>query len=265
MRMGVPRDRIRVIPRRAFTDQLLAELHAFSQRILPEELAHFRVHAETNEVVHVFERGGAMVGYQFWRTAPMDLPGARVILGGKLRVLPEHRGRALHLRSGLRFFLGCKLRHPRTRYYRLAVASLFGFVSITSALAEYRILDPRPTSGDAEGEAIRAAFARLAAESDFRLDPETGLIFVDIGIAPETLTQFPAGYLDRPEARAYVQVNPGWRENRSDVAFWFRFTPRNLLALVRKIRRSRSRSVRKGGPGSGSLARRAPGGIQQGA
>ena len=240
--MGVPRDRIRVIPRREYTDRLLAELHAFSNRILPEDLAHFRVHAETNEVVHVFEHGGAIVGYQFWRTAPMDLPGARLILGGKLRVLPEHRGRALHLRSGLRFFLGCKLRHPRTRYYRLAVTSLFGFVSLTSALAEYRVLDPQPAPGDLEGEAIRAAFARLAAESDYRLDPETGLIFVDIGIAPETLEQFPPGYLDRPAARIYARINPGWRDNRSDVAFWFRFTPRNLLALVRKIRHARSRS-----------------------
>jgi hypothetical protein len=239
--MGAPRDRIRVVRRRDFSDELLRTLHAFSNRILPEDLAHFRVHAETNEEVHVFEHGGTLVGYQFWRTAPMALPGARVIMGGKLRVLPEHRGRALHLRSGLRFFLGCKLRHPRTRYYRLAVASLFGFVSITSALAEYRILDPRPAPGDTEGEAIRDAFARLAAENDFRLDPETGLMFVDIGIAPETLAQFPAGYLDRPEARAYARVNPGWRNNRSDVAFWFRFTPRNLLALVRKIQRSRSR------------------------
>ena len=240
--MEVPRDRIRVIPRRDYTDRLLTELHAFSNRILPEDLVHFRVHAETNEVVHVFEHGGAIVGYQFWRTAPMGLPGARLILGGKLRVLPEHRGRALHLRSGLRFFLGCKLRHPRTRYYRLAVTSLFGFVSITSALAEYRVLDPRPAPGDLEGEAIRAAFARLAAESDYRLDPETGLIFVDIGIAPETLEQFPPGYLDRPAARIYARINPGWRDNRSDVAFWFRFTPRNLLALVRKIRHARSRS-----------------------
>src|SRR5215467_5290695 len=240
--MGAPRDRIRVVPLRAFTDQLLAELHAFSNPLLPEDLAHFRVHAETNEVVHVFEHGGRIVGYQFWRTAPLDLPGARMILGGKLRVLPEHRGRALHLRSGLRFFLGCKLRHPRTRYYRLAVASLFGFVSITSALAEYRIFDPRPRPGDAEGAALREAFSGLAAENDFRMDPETGLMFVDIGIAPETLAHYPEGYLDRPEARAYAQVNPGWKDNRSDVAFWFRFTPRNLAALTRKIRRARART-----------------------
>ena len=239
---GLPHDRIRVVARRDFTDELIGRLHAFSDRLLPEDLAHFRVHAETNEVVHLFEHGDTMVGFQFWRTAPFDLPRARLILGGKLRVLPEHRGRALHLRSGLRFALACKLRHPLTRYYRLSVASLFGFVSITSALAEYRIFDPRPTPGDAEGAALRAAFARLAAENDFRMDPETGLMFVDIGIAPETLAQYPEGYLERPEARAYARVNPGWRDNRCDVAFWFRFTPRNLLALVRKIHRARGRS-----------------------
>ena len=234
----MPRDRIRVIPRRAFTDELIARLHQLSNPLLPEDAAHFRVHAITNEVVHIFEHGDTIVGYQFWRTAPLDLPGARVILGGKLRVLPEHRRRALHLRSGLRFFLGCKLRHPLTRYYRLAVASLFGFVSITGALAEYQIFDPRPRPGDAEGEAIRTAFTRLAAESDFRIDGQTGLVFVDIGIAPETLAQYPVSYLARPEARAYARLNPGWRDNRCDVAFWFRFTPRNLLSLLRKIRRA---------------------------
>jgi len=231
---GVPRDRIRAIPRRAYTDELLAKLHELSNRIMPEDPAHFRVHADTNEVVHVFEHDGDIVGYQFWRTAPFDLPGTRMILGGKLRVLPEHRRRALHLRSGLRFYLSCKLRHPTTRYYRLAIASLFGFVSITSALAEYHVFDPR--ADDAEGRALRAAFARLAAENDFRLDPQTGLVFVDIGIAPETLAQYSPSYFERPEARVYARTNPGWRENRSDVAFWFRFTPRNLVSLARKIR-----------------------------
>jgi hypothetical protein len=239
--LGVVRDRIRVIPRRAFTDELIGRLHEFSNRLLPEDAAHFRIHADTNDVVHIFEHGGAIVGYQFWRTAPFDLPGARAIFGGKLRVLPEHRRRALHIRSGLRFFLSCKLRHPFTRYYRLAVASLFGFVSITGALAEYQIFDPRPHRGDAEGEALRAAFARIATENHFRIAPETGLMFVDIGIAPDTLDQYPESYLQRPEAQVYARINPSWRDNRCDVAFWFRFTPRNLLSLVRKIRSARRR------------------------
>jgi hypothetical protein len=237
----VPRDRIRVIPRHAFTDELIARLHELSNRFLPENAEHFRVHAETNEVVHVFEHEGAIVGYQFWRTAPFALPRSQAILGGKLRVLPEHRRRALHLRSGLRFFLACKLRHPLTRYYRLAVASLFGFVSITGALAEYQLFDPWPRPGDAEGGALRAAFDRIAAENRFQIDPETGLVFVDIGIAPGTLAQYPEGYLDRPEARVYARVNPEWTHNRCYVAFWFRFTPRNVLSLLRKIWRAQRR------------------------
>jgi hypothetical protein len=237
----VPRLRLRAVPRAAFTDDLIVRLHGLASRLLAEDLAHFRVHAEANDVVHVFEADGEIVGFQFWRTAPIDLHGCRVILGGKLRVLPEHRRRALHLRSGLRFYLENQLRHPLTRYYRLALASLFGFVSITSALAEYRLFDPKPGPGDAEGHALRAAFASLAAESDFRLDPETGLFFVDIRIAPETLARYPASYLERPEAQVYARVNPGWRDNGCYVAFWFRFTPRNLASLLRKILRARAR------------------------
>ncbi|HYO59262.1 hypothetical protein [Archangium sp.] len=53
------------------------------------------------------------------------MPGGRVILGGKLRILPGFRNRGLHLLSGLTSFLQDKLRHPRSRHYRLSIASLF--------------------------------------------------------------------------------------------------------------------------------------------
>jgi len=237
MLSAVPSVRVRSIPRRAFDPTLLARLHALANRLLPEDLDHFRVHAESNELVHVFEHGGEIVGFQFWRTTPLDLPRARAILGGKLRILPAFRNRALHLRSGLRFYLQEQLRHPLTRYYRLSIASLFGFVSITSALAEYHVFDPR--AADAEGRALRAAFERVAAENDYRLDPETGLIFVDISMAEETLAAFPASYFERREAKRYAELNPGFRENGSDVAFWFRFTPANLRSLLAKIRAKR--------------------------
>ena len=149
--MARPALRVRSIPRARFTPALLAELHAFAARLMAEDAAHFRVHAETNDVVHVFERAdtGAVVGFQFWRTAPIALPGGRALIGGKLRVDPAYRRRALHLRSGLRFYLACQLRHPRTRFYRLSLASMFGFVSIASALADYRLFDPAAT--DPEG------------------------------------------------------------------------------------------------------------------
>src|SRR5262249_11842676 len=114
--------RARSVPRRAFTPALLDSLYALANRLMAADAAHFRVPAEANDVVHVYERSdtGEPVGFQFWRTTAMDLPGCRAIIGGKLRVDPAFRRRALHLRSGLRFYLECQLRHPRTRFYRLS-------------------------------------------------------------------------------------------------------------------------------------------------
>jgi hypothetical protein len=234
------RVRVRSVPRRGgFDPALLRRLHAFANRLLAEDVDHFSVHAGTNEVVHIFERAdtGDVVGFQFWRTGPFDLPRSRAIMGGKLRVDPAFRNRALHLVSGLRFYAECQLRAPATRFYRLSLASLFGFVSITSALAEYRLLDPRAT--DRESRAILAAFERLAGASDYRLDPATGLIFVDIRPTPETLAQFSPAYFARPEARAYIAANPDWRDNGKNVGFWFRFSPKNLAKIAHTIWRKR--------------------------
>jgi hypothetical protein len=229
------RIRVRTVPRRRFTPELLGSLHELANRLLAEPIDHFCVHAETNDVVHVYERAdtGALAGFQFWRSAAMELPGCRAVIGGKLRVDPDFRRRGLHLRSGLRFFLETKIRYPRTRLYRLSLASMFGFVSITSALAEYRLFDPHAT--DAEGRAIRSAFERMAEQSHYRLDPDTGLIFVGIKVTDETFAQYSASYYARPQAQVYARANPDWRNNGCNVGFWFRFTPANLWTLTRSI------------------------------
>ncbi|NJO36164.1 MAG: hypothetical protein HC869_27045 [Rhodospirillales bacterium] len=75
--------------RKDFTAELIASLHALANRLLREDEDHFRLHAETNDVVHVFERRDTdeIVGFQFWRTAAMPLPYTRAVLGGKLRVI----------------------------------------------------------------------------------------------------------------------------------------------------------------------------------
>lgn len=237
--MTVTAVRARSVPRRAFTPALLASLHALANRLLSEDLAHFCRHAETNDVVHVYERTdtGAPVGFQFWRTAPIDLPRSRALIGGKLRVDPAFRRRALHLRSGLRFYVEQQLRHPATRFYRLSLASMFGFVSITSALASYRMFDPADATP--EGRAIRGAFQRLADQSHYHLDPVTGVFPVGIHMTAETLAQYPESYFARREAVAYATANPGWRTNGAYVGFWFRFTPANLASLLRAIARKR--------------------------
>ena len=45
--------RTRSIPRRSFTPELLRSLHALADRMLSEDIEHFRIHAETNEVVQL--------------------------------------------------------------------------------------------------------------------------------------------------------------------------------------------------------------------
>lgn len=232
---------IRSVPRRRFSAELIGELHALSNRMMREELEHFGRHANTNEVVHVFERADSreLVGFQFWRTTPIELPRARAIVGGKLRILPEYRRQALHLRSGLRFYVRTQLAHPLTRLYRLSLASIFGFTSIASALAHYRLFEPR--ASDAEGRALAAAFEQVAAGSGYGVDPDTGLFDVRIFMTDETLQRYPRSFFDKPAARAYAAANPGYRTNGRYVGFWFTFSLENVLALVRAIRRRAAR------------------------
>ncbi|WP_433935776.1 hypothetical protein AB3662_13720 [Sorangium cellulosum] len=231
-----PSVRVEVLRRSDFTDPRLRELHALSNALMAEDFDHFRVHAHTNDVVHVFRRAdtGAIVGFQFWKTAPLALPRSLAIVGGKLRIAPEFRTRGLHLVSGLLFLIDTKRRAPRARLYRLSIASLFGFVAITEALAHYQIFDPGRRDTE-EDEAVRAAFLQLASESDFRVDEETGLFFVDIFMTEDTLRRYPPRYFDRPAAKRYAAVNPGFRANGCYAGFWFRFTRKNLLALTRAI------------------------------
>ena len=241
-----PAVRMETVRREALTDPLVRELHAMANALMAEELEHFRVHALTNELVHVFRREdtGAIVGFQFWRTAPIALPRGRVVLGGKLRVQPAFRNRGLHLLSGLTFYAQDKVRHPLHRYYRLSAASLFGFVSITEALARYHFFEPKPRT--AEERALREVFLRVAETSHFQVE-DSGLFHVNIHMTPETLGRYAPAYFERPAARAYASVNPDFRTNGRYVGFWFRFTPDNLAAMTRATVRKLLRPQAPGG------------------
>ena len=83
-------------------------------------------------------------------------------------------------------------------------------------------------------ETVPAVLA-LARESDFHVDEETGLFFVNIFMTEETQSRYPPRYFDRPAARRYAAVNPGFRTNGCYAGFWFRFTRDNVLATTRAI------------------------------
>ncbi|MEY4549307.1 MAG: hypothetical protein RL685_5502, partial [Pseudomonadota bacterium] len=160
-------------------------------------------------------------------------------VGGKLRILPAYRRQGLHLRSGLRFFASRQLAHPRTRFYRISIASIFGFTSIASALSEYHLFNPQ--AADPEGHALAGAFQQLASGSGYQLARDEAVIRVNIFITPETLALYPDAFFEKPAARVYAGINPGYRSNGCYVGFWFRFSRRNLVALVQAVRQLRSR------------------------
>jgi hypothetical protein len=230
-----------VLRRSDWTAADIGELYGLASGLAAEDAEHFAVHADANEVVHIFRRAdtGRIVGFQFWSTLPVDLPRSRLIAGGKLRVVPEFRNRGLHLLSGLTFFLQNQLLRPRTRFYRVSLASIFGFVSITQALAEYRMIDTA-APGDPE-KAIGRAVLSWAAQNHFVPREDTGLFFVDIFTTEHTLARYPAAFFERSAAREYAARNPDFRTNGCYAAFWFRFGPRNVIALTnavaRKLRR----------------------------
>lgn len=231
-----PRVRLETVRRDALTDERIRDLHALSNRLATEDLEHFALHARTNELVHVFRRADTdeIVGFQFWQTMPLDRPRSRVAPAGKLRMAPEFRNRGLHLLSMVLFFLHNKARHPFTRYYCTELASVLGFISVTEALADYTVFDP--DADDPQSLAIRASLLAEAAESDFEVRDD-GLFFVDIFLTAETFALYPATFFDRPAAQVYASVNPDFRTNGCYAAFWFRFTPRNVLSLSRRIAR----------------------------
>ncbi|GIL37949.1 hypothetical protein [Roseiterribacter gracilis] len=232
--------RLQTVRRDAYDQAFLTELFDLSRTVIGEQWDGFRTHAETTALVHVFRdvKDGSAIGFQFWRVVPLQLPRSQAILGGKLRVKPEFRRRSLHILSALLFYLHCKARHPTTRFYRLSLAALFGFVSVTGALAWFRFFDEDDRSE--EGQALSAAFAAFAADNGFRIEPK-GLVHTGVGVAEATLAQFGPAYFEREATRAYVARNPDFRTNCCSVAFWFRFDRRNIISMLRTVwRKSRA-------------------------
>jgi hypothetical protein len=219
---------LEVHPREVWTPALLDELHTLAVTMSAEPRAHFERHAHTNDCVHLFREQGAVVGFQFWKA--LTVPEARLVVGGKLRIAPAYRRRALHLRSGLAFYREQLQAHATV--YRLSMASLFGFASITRALAHYAIVRA-PSSPRWQCDAIE----QLASESGFAYDRATGLVRVGIQITPQQLAAYPESFYASPQVRAYVEHNPGYRDNGTYLAFGFALAAENLRVLERAVER----------------------------
>ena len=229
---------IEVLARADFTPALLDELHALAVAMAAEDREHFAVHANTNDAVHLFREreSGELAGFQFWRSFEGPDPARRLVLGGKLRILPSYRRRGLHLVSALTFFEQVASAHPSVRLHRVSIASLFGFVSIAGALAEHRFVADDGTLPDADLW-LCDVVAKEAARSGYRFDACSGLVDVQIRLTPTQLDSYPAEFYERPLARAYRARNPDFRDNGCYLAFTSEVSPENLSAMRAAIAR----------------------------
>jgi hypothetical protein len=214
---------LEVHPRADWTPALLDELHTLAITMSAESREHFERHAISNDCVYLFRDQSALVGFQFWRT--VALPQARLILGGKLRIAPSHRRRGLHLRAGLAYY------RAQGDAYRVSLAGLFGFVSITRALSHYEVISTATSPAW-----LTDAVGHIARESDFAFDPASGLVRVGIQVTPAQLAAYPESFYASPQARAYAAVNPDYRTNGTYIAFGFPLSPANLAAMERAVR-----------------------------
>jgi hypothetical protein len=232
---------IEVFERDRWTPELLDALYALATSMSAEERANFDNHAWTNDCVHLFraQPSGALAGFQFWCSGPSSRPGRRVIIGGKLRVLPEYRRKALHLRSALSYYSAVGRAHPDDAIERVSLASLFGFVAIAGALHEYRFIAEDTLAADARW--LCDVVAERAAHSGYRYERQTGVVHVAIRPTAAQLGAYPADYYETPLARAYRARNPEFRTNGCYLAFGFPLSAENLQAIAAAIARKLAR------------------------
>ena len=228
---------LEVIGRSDWTSPLFDELYALATSMSAEERANFEQHAWTNDTVHLFRAadGGALAGFQFWSCGPTSASGRPVVLGGKLRVLPRYRRRALHLRSALAYYDQVLRAGPAHSVERLSLASLFGFVAIAGALHDYRFIAEDELQPDERW--LCDAVAERAAHSGYRYERDSGIVHVQIRPTAAQLSAYPDAFYQTPLARAYRARNPGFLDNGCYLAFGFALSLPNLQAIDAAIAR----------------------------
>lgn len=226
---------VRVV-RDAWTPELLRSLYALAITMSAEDYENFARHAYTNDSVHLFQRAStdALVGFQFWWNGAAAVPNQHLIIGGKLRILPDHRRRALHLRSALATYADVLRAYPERAVHRMSFASLFGFVSIARAVHDHHVIATDTLAPDAQW--LCDVATERALDSGYRYEPATGLVHVNIRPTTEQLAGYPPSFFETPLARAYRARNPDYRDNGCYLAFGFALSTANLEAIDNAIR-----------------------------
>lgn len=228
--------RIVRVAREAWTPELLCSLYALAITMSAEDYENFERHAQTNDCVHLFRLTStdALVGFQFWWNGAVHERDQHLVIGGKLRILPAYRRRALHLRSALATYTDVLQAFPGRTVHRMSFASLFGFVSIARAVQDHHFIATDTLPPHAQW--LCTAATEHAVDSGYRFDASTGLVHVNIRPTPEQLAGYPASFFESPLARLYRERNRDYRENGCYLAFGFPLSAANLHVIDRAIR-----------------------------
>ena len=153
--------------------------------------------------VYVFKSKGEIVGVSMWSIFPTKDPRVKVIYQGKLRIAMAFRQRGLHVEAVLRYYFRRQFSDPLTTFWFLSIASVFNYVSARRQVGDVHILNKRYKSEQERKQIapIEAVLVSRMEMDNFQFDPENGAIYVHVYIAPSTFDEFPASYMQLPEAK----------------------------------------------------------------
>lgn len=221
------------VSRDEWTPALLRSLYALAITMSAEDYDNFERHALTNQCVHLFRltTTDALAGFQFWwdGAAKLSDQDQHLVIGGKLRILPAYRRRALHLRSALAIYADVLRTYPGRTVQRMSFASLFGFVSIARAVRDHHVIATDTLPPHAQW--LCGAASERALDSGYQFDPSSGLVHVNIRPTAEQLAGYPESFFESPLARAYIGRNRDWRTNGCYLAFGFPLSTVNLQTI----------------------------------
>jgi hypothetical protein len=215
-----------------FAPALVTRLFNFSSAFSKETEHAFARHVSTLAEIHVFGSGDEEVtGFQMW-PAPVRMPGGVVVMmGGKLRLARAARRTGLPQRSNLAFAERHAAREGE-QWYRLSVASVFGFNSLASSLSSFFVLGS-PEEPRELREVFAAQVERFCQVNGFAANAD-GTVNVRFSL-PASLLQEANNPIFRSRAavRRYEQLVPRWHDPASTtyVAWGWKFDRSNIDAL----------------------------------
>eukprot|EP01126_Amoeba_proteus_P010033 TRINITY_DN13881_c0_g1_i1.p2 TRINITY_DN13881_c0_g1~~TRINITY_DN13881_c0_g1_i1.p2 ORF type:complete len:274 (-),score=38.52 TRINITY_DN13881_c0_g1_i1:997-1818(-) len=232
-----------------FEDSLIKELFNFSVKLTGEREVAFIEHCATVKHIHVFKRCSDEIicGFQMWCES-LTKGNYSVIRGGKLRFSPEVSGMALPQISGLVFLCNeMQGEKCKTRFFRVSIASVFGFNALHSQLSSSFIISQSHLGGRCDFDLKLKNFLfectrDFATHNGFIYDEYYGLVDVGFKLLPSVLARADSEFLQRPSVRLYSSLVPDWKNDSKFIAWGWEMNEANFESQIFYIKSKSNKS-----------------------